>query len=513
MRRVFRQVVQRLTRHRAERSAGLIAAFDSAWYVSEYPDVTSSLDPLGHYLETGWKLGYDPCTLFSSSWYATRNPDAVKAGLCPLEHFVRFGWQEGRDPHPLFSTPWYLHQFQGGRDWSLDPVTHYRTSGWRTGHTPHPLFDSDWYLLQLAQCSTCDYAGDPLSHYVTHGWNDGFDPNPLFDSLWYIDRNSHEMHDNENPLVHYVRFGAQHGLDPSPLFSTLDYTRAQPQCGGRAHALAHYLEFGRGVALPLPHGHATSAHNQPSQKAHLIGVLPTAATSRSLAIIAAHDARGRVGFATRHLCEALASSGFAVVLAYDHTVTIPPETSHPWHAIITSEHPGYDFYSWRLALEQFPSDARFAEIMLMNDSVVGPFTDLEPLLTAWRMLPFDVTGLVEAAEPRSHLHSWGIRFGPRCATPATLLSLYGLARPFMRKVDAVDFLEIPLSDHFRSRGFSTGSVFSQVTTFNPERNPAVFGWHDLAASGLPFVKREVLTLPDAILGQRRLDITNAISDQ
>jgi hypothetical protein len=511
MRRTIRHSFLQRARREAECSASLAAAFDADWYRSQYANCASSRDPVTHYTETGWKLGYDPCPIFSTSWYACQNPDAMKAGFNPLEHFVQFGWQEGRDPHPLFCTDWYLHQFAGGRDWSSDPLTHYRTTGWRSGRSPHPLFDTDWYLLQMAQHSPGDYSGDPLTHYVTHGWHTGFDPNPLFDSGWYIRRNPQDMESDENPLAHYLRCGAEHGVDPSPLFSTVAYVAAQPQCGGRTHALAHYLKFGRGVALPLPHSLAPGVHRR-GEKAHVAGEIPDPSTTRSIAIIAAHDARGTVGSATRHLCQAFANQGFGVVLAYDHAVTPSSGISAPWDALVTREHAGYDFFSWRLALEQFPDDVRFDEIVLLNDSIVGPFTDLGPLLSAWRALPFDVSGLVEAAAPRPHLHSWGVRFGPRCASPSTLLSFYGLAQPLVRKGDAVDFLEIPLADHFRTRGFSTGSVFSQATTITPERNPAIFGWYDLAASGLPFVKREVLALPDAILGQRRIDISDMLAN-
>jgi hypothetical protein len=93
------------------------------------------------------------------------------------------------------------------------------------------------------------------------------------------------------------------------------------------------------------------------------------------------------------------------------------------------------------------------------------------------------------------------------------LSLYGGAPQRTRKGDAIDFLEIPLVEHFRTRGFTTGSVFSQASTSTSIRNPAIFGWHDLVISGLPFVKREVLALPDAMLERRRVDVSEAIAAQ
>jgi hypothetical protein len=509
IRRKLRTRIPALGRPQGERTPNLLAAFDADWYQRRYPETAHLADPLGHYLETGWKQGFDPCSLFDSSWYADHNPDAIAAGFSPLEHFVEFGWQEDRDPGPLFDVSWYLYQFPGRGGWSPDPMTHYRLDGWRTGHSPHPLFDGDWYLTQLAQGDAEGFAGDPLSHYLAEGWRSGFDPNPLFDSAWYVTHQAGHIGDDENPLAHYTQFGAVRGADPSALFSTTGYATRYPHCGGRVHALAHYLEFGRSEGVVLTHSDSPNRPAHTVRDVQIIGALPDPATFRSIAIIAAHDARGSVGLAVRHMCAALNDAGIGVVLSYDHPIAGEHAPDDPWHAIVTADHAGYDFFSWRLALEQFPIDAGFDEIFMLNDSVIGPFANLEPLLQAWRSLPFDVTGLMESSDPRAHLQSWGLRFGARCAQPQTLLSLYGSAAERTRKGDAIDFLEIPLAEHFRTRGFTTGSVFSQVTASTLTRNPAIYGWRELLLSGLPFVKREVIALPDALLERRRIDVSAA----
>jgi hypothetical protein len=486
------------------------SAFEQDWYAQRYLESISDTSPFEHYLSTGWRHGHSPGPLFDAKWYGAMNPDVISAGLNPFEHFLLFGWQEDRDPNPLFDLSWYLYQFPGRGDWSPDPMTHYRLDGWRAGRSPHPLFDGDWYLAQFAQSGVEEHPSDPLSHYLDQGWKTGFDPNPLFDSAWYLRQHAAEMEDEENPLAHFIRVGAKHGADPSPRFSTTSYTAKHPHCGGRDNALAHFLEFGRGEAISTVLSESPVRPDHRFNSIEPIGVVPDSKSARSLAIIAGHDDRGSIGLATRHMCAALQRCGVSVVLSYDHKI-IGAKVGGPWDAVVTADHDGYDFFSWRLALEQFSDDATFDEVLMLNDSVIGPFSDLEPLLTAWRSLPFDVTGLVESSNPRPHLHSWGLRFAGRCSSPAALLSLYGKASPRMQKADAVDFLEIPLAEFFRTRGCTTGSVFSQVSTSTPTRNPAVFGWNDLLASGMPFIKREVLLLPDSVTGRRRADIRKAIA--
>ena len=83
--------------------------FSSVWYTNRYPDVKEEgADPLGHYLEYGWREGRDPSGSFSTNWYLAQNPDVAKAGLNPLIHFLRSGRSERRQPHPLVELPDYL---------------------------------------------------------------------------------------------------------------------------------------------------------------------------------------------------------------------------------------------------------------------------------------------------------------------------------------------------------------------------------------------------------------------
>ncbi len=511
IRRRIGRSIPALARKTQTRTSNLVAAFDADWYCATYPEVRATTDPLGHYLAGGWQQGFNPCPLFDSSWYAEQNPDAIAAGINPLAHYVDYGWEEGRDPSPLFSTEWYLNQFSGRARWSPDPMTHYRHEGWRMGIDPHSLFDVDWYLIQLATAEQSAFEGDPLAHYLTTGWDRDLDPNPMFDSSWYLDQHPDLRTARTNPLVHYVSTGAARGADPSALFSTTGYAAKYPHCGGRAEALAHYLEYGRREGLTLVFSESAERTPHSINDVQVSGALPAPDRAPSIAIIAAHDQRGSVGLAVRHLCSALSAEGISVVLTYDHPVETQTTADDPWVAIVSANHAGYDFFSWRLALEQFAPDAAFDEIFLLNDSIIGPFGPIDDLLATWRALPFNVTGLVESSDPRAHLQSWGLRFSGRAATPANLLSLYGRAQSPTRKGDAIDFLEIPLTEHFRTRGFTSGSIFSQATVSSATRNPAIYGWRELLASGLPFVKREVLTLPEAVIEQRKIDVLHAVA--
>lgn len=76
--------------------------FDRAWYLQMYPDVRDSgVDPVRHYLESGWREGRNPGPDFCTTAYLKANSDVAALGINPLLHFLEHGRFEGRGAsHP-----------------------------------------------------------------------------------------------------------------------------------------------------------------------------------------------------------------------------------------------------------------------------------------------------------------------------------------------------------------------------------------------------------------------------
>jgi len=82
------------------------ALFDRTWYLESYPDVSASgVDPVRHYLESGWREGRDPGPKFCTSTYLRANSDVAAQGVNPLLHYIQYGQFEGRgapdQAHPI----------------------------------------------------------------------------------------------------------------------------------------------------------------------------------------------------------------------------------------------------------------------------------------------------------------------------------------------------------------------------------------------------------------------------
>jgi hypothetical protein len=80
-----------------EHGGGKTPEFDAQFYLSAYPDVAAQgIDPLNHYMESGWREGRNPNARFSTTGYLLANPDVRAAGINPLVHFWEYGQTEGR---------------------------------------------------------------------------------------------------------------------------------------------------------------------------------------------------------------------------------------------------------------------------------------------------------------------------------------------------------------------------------------------------------------------------------
>jgi hypothetical protein len=76
------------------------AEFDAEFYLKANLDIASAgVDPLEHFLSTGWREGRDPTPWFSVDDYLEANPDVGATDRNPFVHYVRQGRAEGRLIH------------------------------------------------------------------------------------------------------------------------------------------------------------------------------------------------------------------------------------------------------------------------------------------------------------------------------------------------------------------------------------------------------------------------------
>lgn len=97
------------TKHLAS-SADLVRPhFDMDFYREQGACVPAEMDPVEHYLVTGWRLGLAPNRWFDPLGYVALNRHIARTGINPFLHFLRTGLAAGSTPNPFFRDRFFRH--------------------------------------------------------------------------------------------------------------------------------------------------------------------------------------------------------------------------------------------------------------------------------------------------------------------------------------------------------------------------------------------------------------------
>jgi len=258
--------------------------FDPAYYLRENGDVAQAgLDPVLHYLTSGFRENREPSAFFDGRGYAARYPDVVLADVAPLIHWLRIGLAEGRDApfrgsmdvergdesdyriatrSGLFDPAYYLRENRDVAEAGLDPVTHYLTSGFRENREPSAFFDGRGYAARYPDVVLADVA--PLIHWLRIGLTEGREApirslagaeagigsdyevgvrSGLFDRAYYLRENPDVAGAGFDPVAHYVTSGFREGREPSEFFDGSGYHARYPDAVDTA-PLVHWVRTG-----------------------------------------------------------------------------------------------------------------------------------------------------------------------------------------------------------------------------------------------------------------------------
>lgn len=244
----------------------------------------------------------------------------------------------------------------------------------------------------------------------------------------------------------------------------------------------------------------------------------------SLALFLHWSPDGRVSAMVRRQLALWAELGFTVVFVSNAKVPDADRDAVAEHAalVILRGNVGLDFGAWRDAFAI--ATRRFGlpgELLLANDSVLGPIRPLAPIVAAWRGAGKGLFGMTESVAPRPHLQSYLLFAAGDRAVASVAGHLLGF-RDSRSKWRIVQTGEIALSARVVADGVACGAVFDYSTAcraidsvtrrelgarfVDEERashwplNPTMHLWRPLVAQlGFPFLKRDLFrAMPDAL---------------
>ena len=188
-----------------------------------------------------------------------------------------------------------------------------------------------------------------------------------------------------------------------------------------------------------------------------------APATHSLALYLHWSPDGRISGMVRRQVRLWREAGFACIFITNAT---PPAAD--WDAIaedsvlrIRRANVGRDFGAWRdaaaIALQRFGTPR---ELLLTNDSVLGPFLPLSPLVDAWRVGGDGFFGLTESLGGGAHLQSYALLGRGAGAVSEMLGHLAGM-KDGRSKWQLVQRGEIGLTQRMLRAGVPCWALFGQ----------------------------------------------------
>lgn len=162
--------------------------------------------------------------------------------------------------------------------------------------------------------------------------------------------------------------------------------------------------------------------------------------------------------------------------------------------IIRKPNLGYDFGSWAVAFDLFPEILNADEVLLTNDSLLGPFDDISELISKLRNSKFDVTGITDNSQLQYHIQSYMVHLKRAALQNLNTINLLKSVVHLGLKNDVILKYELGLTRIAQLSGLFVGAIFPWNLITTPEKNPSLAGWQRLIELGFPFLKREAVRL-------------------
>jgi hypothetical protein len=217
-----------------------------------------------------------------------------------------------------------------------------------------------------------------------------------------------------------------------------------------------------------------------------------------LAILVHYADGTTVSRSFRTLVQEFVAAGYLCVVVSSSPARQPLDWSgglSPEVLVIRKPNVGYDFGSWTVGLNSIPGSRNADAVVLANDSVVGPFRGLGPIIRDFETTRADAWGLTDTRQYFHHLQSYFLGFRRGVLAEPALVNFWNGVRHERTKWDVIRRNELALSTLLYQEGYSTTAAFRCDDFVPAGENPVIRGWWRLLDRGFPFVKRQIITEP------------------
>lgn len=230
--------------------------------------------------------------------------------------------------------------------------------------------------------------------------------------------------------------------------------------------------------------------------------LASAGTPARVALMSHWTPGTRVSRSVVELTRALTANGYALVIVSTAEGAGPldwPEGRQPEDVtVLRRPNIGYDFGSWATALDRYPAVAGADEVLLINDSLAGPFEPIDQIFASFHGTAADVWGMTDTTQFTKHLQSYCLGFKHQVLQEAPLVRFWRDVCIEASRDEVIWRYEIGLSRLLQREAFTMDAAFRCWKVAGEGKNPTIHGWRRLLDLGFPFVKRELLRKPEVV---------------
>jgi len=135
--------------------------------------------------------------------------------------------------------------------------------------------------------------------------------------------------------------------------------------------------------------------------------------------------------------------------------------AHRGH-LIPRENVGYDFFSYRTGLESVEDLHRYDEVVVCNDTYVGPLRSYRQVFEDMATRQVDFWGLSASRRISPHIQSFFVAFRPWLVSSRSFDAFWSNLEPISERMKVIRRYEVGLTTHFADAGFAWGAYYAET---------------------------------------------------
>ncbi len=236
---------------------------------------------------------------------------------------------------------------------------------------------------------------------------------------------------------------------------------------------------------------------------------------KKLCLFSTYDSQGRIDPYVKEYLKQISICGFDIaVIATSPALALSDvkDISHFCRVVVLRQNIGIDFGSWKAATEILPDWTDYDRLLLVNDSVYGPFGGLSLVMAAMEEAEESFLGLTDSFEQGHHLQSYFLYFKKPLLQSKVFRDFWSSIKLYLDKYYIIKKYEVGMSHFFvqrdvRFKAFCSYEKVKDATIALGENfkfhdkvkveplNPSLYMWNILMSNfKFPFLKTEILKI-------------------